>query len=88
MTSAAPANGIGIDRLVFQEILPHRWIILGTTQVAELSWTSIIPADLERLLDPALSTDEFQALYRKLARPKERKRPFGLDPVPFEPTPR
>lgn len=84
---AAQSHGIGIDRLVFQEILPHRWILFGTTQVAELSWTPVTPVELDQLTDPTLSTDEFQTLYRTLATPKERKRPFGLDPLAPEPTP-
>ncbi len=79
---AAIAYNGGIDHLIFQDILPHRWIMIGTTQVAELSWTPVSREELDRLSAPGLSTAEFQALYRTLATPTERKRPFGLDPVP------
>jgi hypothetical protein len=79
--AAIDYNG-GIDYLIFQDILPHRWIMIGTTQVAELSWTPVSREDLDQLSAPGLSTDEFQTLYRKLATPKERKRPFGLDAPP------
>ncbi len=79
---AATAYNGGIEYLIFQDILPHRWIMIGTTQVAELSWTPVSREDLDQLGAPGLSTDAFQALYRKLATPTERKRPFGLGPVP------
>jgi hypothetical protein len=79
--AAIDYNG-GIDHLIFQDILPHRWIMIGTTQVAELSWTAVSREDLDQLSAPDISTDEFQMLYRKLATPTERKRPFGLGPVP------
>lgn len=84
--AAKTYNG-GVDRLIFQEILPHRWIMIGTTQVAELSWTPVSPEELAQLTDPSLSTEAFQTLYRTLATPKERKRPFGMGPVPAQPDP-
>jgi hypothetical protein len=84
--AARTYNG-GIDRVIFQDILPHRWVLIGTTQVAELSWTPVSAEDLDRLADPSLSTEAFQTLYRELATPKERKRPFGLGPVPAQPEP-
>lgn len=67
-----------LDRLIRQDILPHHWIKIGSTDTAELAWISISPADLSRLTEPSLSTEQFQGLYRKLATPKERKRPFGM----------
>ncbi|MFZ5862521.1 MAG: hypothetical protein ACOYXR_06775 [Nitrospirota bacterium] len=79
---AAIAYNGGIEYLIFQDILPHRWIMIGTTQVAELSWTRVGREDLDQLSAPGLSTGEFQMLYRTLATPKERKRPFGLDAPP------
>jgi hypothetical protein len=67
-----------IDRLIRQDILPHHWIKIGSTDTAELAWTPVPPEDLARLTDPNLSTDQFQALYRSLAAPKERRLPFGM----------
>lgn len=67
-----------VDRLIFQDILPHHWIKIGSTDLPELTWVPINPDDLERLSDPALTTDQFQDLYRQLATPKERKLPFGM----------
>jgi hypothetical protein len=67
-----------LDRLIRQDILPHHWIMIGTTDVAELAWIPISPEDLTRLTDPALSTEQFQTLYRQLSTPKEKKLPFGM----------
>jgi hypothetical protein len=84
---AATAYGTGVTRLIRQDILPHRWVKVGSTDTAELAWIAISPEELNQLSDPALSTEAFQALYRRLATPKERQRPFGLGPVPLEPPP-
>lgn len=67
-----------VDSLIFQDILPHHWIKIGSTDLPELTWTPISPGDLEHLADPALTTEQFQILYRQLATPKERKKPFGM----------
>jgi len=67
-----------LDWLIFQDILPHHWIKIGSTDLPELTWTRISPEDLEHLTDPALTTEQFQILYRRLATPAERKKPFGL----------
>ena len=74
----------GIETVILQEVIPHHWVGIGTTKLAELSWMPIVQTDLERLMDPSLTTEAFQTLYRKLARMTERKRPFGFDPVPYE----
>ncbi|HET6464831.1 MAG TPA: hypothetical protein VLY20_10680 [Nitrospiria bacterium] len=76
-----------IDRLIRQDILPHHWVMIGTTDVAELAWISISPDDLTRLTDPALSTDQFQTLYRQLAAPREKKLPFGMGSEKIEEKP-
>ncbi len=68
-----------IDRLVMQEIMPHHWIKIGTTDTSELTWIPVGEDDLAQLADPKLSTDQFQELYRRLARQKEKRRPFGMD---------
>ena len=67
-----------VDRVIRQDILPHHWIMIGSTDVAELAWIPIRPEDLTRLTDPALSTEQFQTLYRELSTPKEKKLPFGM----------
>lgn len=83
----AIAYGTGVTRLIRQDILPHRWVMVGSTDTAELAWIAVSPDDLKRLTDPTLTTEAFQALYRRLATPKERQRPFGLGPVPLEQKP-
>jgi hypothetical protein len=84
---AAIAYNRGVDHLIRQDILPLDWVMIGTTQVADLTWVPITADERANLSDPALSTEEFQALYRQLATPKERKRPFGFDPAPLPPAP-
>lgn len=76
-----------LDRLIRQDILPHHWIKIGSTDTAELAWVPVGPDDLGRLTDPALSTGQFQDLYRHLAMPKERKRPFGMGSEKIEESP-
>jgi hypothetical protein len=67
-----------LDRLIRQDILPHHWVKIGSTDIAELAWTPVSPEDLTRLTDPALTSAPFHALYRQLAAPKERRLPFGM----------
>lgn len=83
---AIKLNG-GVDRLVIQDIMPHHWIKIGATDTSELTWIPVAPEELAHLTDPALSTDQFQELYRRLARQKEKRRPFGLDSEKREETP-
>ncbi|MFQ5779912.1 MAG: hypothetical protein ACE5HN_03890 [Nitrospiria bacterium] len=68
----------GVDRVIMQELMPHHWVKIGSTDLAELAWISVTPEDLTRLTDPALSTEQFQKTYRELATLKERKLPFGM----------
>jgi hypothetical protein len=77
-----------LDRVIRQDILPHHWIKIGSTDIAELAWIPIAPDDLARLTDPALSTDQFQDLYRQLATLKEKKLPFGMGNKPVEEEPK
>jgi len=76
-----------LDRLIRQDILPHHWIKIGSTDTAELAWIPVGPDDLTRLTDPALSTEQFQDLYRRLAAPKEKKLPFGMGSEKIEEEP-
>ncbi|MEC4677192.1 MAG: hypothetical protein VST69_00365 [Nitrospirota bacterium] len=68
----------GVDRVIMQEFMPHHWIKIGATDLAELTFIPITPEDLERLSDPSLSTESFQSVYRELSALRERKLPFGL----------
>jgi hypothetical protein len=70
-------NG-GVDRLIIQDIMPHHWIKIGTTDTSELTWIPIAPEELARLTDPSLTTEQFHDLYRQLARQTEKKLPFGM----------
>jgi hypothetical protein len=74
-----------IDRLIRQDILPHHWIKIGSTDTAELAWTPVEPEDLARLTDSTLTTDQFQELYRSLAAPKVKHLPFGMGTRPVPP---
>lgn len=74
---AIELNG-GVDHVIMQELLPHHWVKVGSTDLAELAWIRVKPKDLLRLSDPALSTEQFQKTYRELATLKERKLPFGM----------
>jgi hypothetical protein len=76
-----------IDRLIRQDILPHHWIKIGSTDTAELAWTPVVPEEFARLTAPNLPTDQFQELYRSLAAPKERRLPFGMGTQPIPPSP-
>jgi hypothetical protein len=58
--------------------MPHHWMKVGATDLAELTFIPITPEDLVRLSDPSLSTKDFQKIYRELSALKERKLPFGL----------
>lgn len=76
-----------LDRMIRQDVLPHHWIKIGSTDTAELAWIPVGPDDLTRLTDPALSTEKFQDLYRQLATPKEKKLPFGMGSQKIEEEP-
>jgi hypothetical protein len=76
-----------IDRLIRQDILPHHWIKIGSADTAELAWTPVRQDDLARLADPNLSNEQFQELYRSLAKPKERHLPFGMGSQPIQEVP-
>jgi len=76
--SAAIKYSGKVDRLIFQDILPHHWIKIGSTDLPEMTWVPVSAEDLGRLADSALTTEQFQTLYRQLATPKERPKPFGM----------
>jgi len=68
----------GIDRVIMQEFMPHHWVKVGATDLAELTFIPITPEDLLRLSEPSLSTKAFQKIYRNLSALRERKLLFGL----------
>ncbi|MFQ5579942.1 MAG: hypothetical protein ACE5FZ_04965 [Nitrospiria bacterium] len=68
----------GVDFVIMQEFMPHHWVKIGATDLAELTWIAITPDDLMRLSEPGLSTEQFQELYRKLATLRKRELPFGM----------
>jgi hypothetical protein len=74
----AMTYGGGVTRLIRQDIMPHHWVKIGSTDTAELAWNPISAEELARLNDPALSTEQFHELYRRLAMPTERQLPFGM----------
>ena len=68
----------GVNFVIMQEFMPHHWAMVGTTDLAELTFIKITPEELKHLSNPSLSTEQFQTLYRKLATLRERKLPFGM----------
>jgi len=68
----------GVEFVIMQEFMPHHWAMVGTTDLAELTFIKITPDELKQLSDPSLSTEQFQNRYRKLATLRERKLPFGM----------
>ena len=54
------------------------WIGFGASLFAENSQRKVSREQLERLMDPSLSSEEFQALYRKFTVQKETVRSFGM----------
>jgi len=68
----------GVDYVIMQEFMPHHWAMVGTTDLAELTFIKVTKEDLDTLADPSLSTEQFQDRYRKLSALKERKLPFGM----------
>lgn len=66
MTLAEQYNR-GITLLLPEERLAPHYIGFGSSIFDELFQYPVTPEDLKRLADPALTTDEFHALYRRLA---------------------
>ena len=68
-----------IKSLVHQKFVHDHWVGLGTSLFAEGSQKPITPAQLKRLLDPKLTTGEFQTLYRQLTVQDVKVPAFGLN---------
>ncbi len=68
----------GIESLVNQGFLAPHWVGIGTTVFDEPSQQIVNAEQVQQLLDPKLSTEEFQALYRKFSVQDETVPFFGL----------
>ena len=55
-----------IDRLVLRPLNPPNYVAIATSAWDEQSEVLINPEDLEKLRDPKLNTEQFQALYAEL----------------------
>ena len=62
----ALAHNSGITLLLPEERVGRRYIAVGTMMFDLIVQVPVTPADVERLLDPALSTPEFHELYRRI----------------------
>ena len=55
-----------IDRLILRPLNPPNYVAIATSAWDEQSEILITPEDLEKLRDPNLNTQQFQALYAEL----------------------
>jgi len=69
----------GVESLVNQAFISGHWVGIGTTMFDEPSQQKVDPAQVEALLNPDLSTEEFHALYQKFSVQDETVPYFGLD---------
>ena len=60
-----------IDRLILRSLNPPNYVSIATSAWDEKSEVLITSEDLERLRDPKLTTEEFQALYAELTNEAE-----------------
>lgn len=70
----------GVDQIVNQAFISSHWFGVGVTMFDEPSQQNVTSEQVQQLLDPALSTDEFQALYQKFSIQDETVPYFGLQP--------
>ena len=70
----------GITSLVNQAFLHTHWIGIGTTTFDEPSQQIVNADQVQQLLDPKLSSEEFHALYRKFSIQDDTVPYFGLTP--------
>lgn len=57
----------GVESLVVQEFIPTHWIGVGTTMFDEPSQQKVSQEQVQQLLDPSLTTEDFHALYQKFS---------------------
>ena len=60
-----------IDRLILRPLNPPNYVAIATSAWDEQSEVLINPEDLEKLRDPKLNTEQFQALYAELTNEAE-----------------
>jgi hypothetical protein len=70
----------GIESLVTQAFISSHWFGVGVTMFDEPSQQIVSPDQVKQLMDPSLSTEEFQALYRKFSIQDDTVPFFGLRP--------
>jgi hypothetical protein len=63
-----------IDRLILRPLNPPNYVAIATSAWDEQSEILITSEDLEKLRDPALSTQQFQALYAELTNEVENSK--------------
>lgn len=68
----------GVENLVTQAFIAPHWFGVGVTMFDEPSQQKVTPEQVQQLLDPALSTEEFHALYRKFSVQNDTVPFFGL----------
>lgn len=68
-----------VQSLVHQKFVHDHWVGLGTSLFAESSFKPVTSGQLKRLMDPKLTTAEFQTLYRQFTVQNVTVPAFGLD---------
>lgn len=68
----------GIESLVTQAFISSHWFGVGVTMFDEPSQQIVSPEQVQQLLDPSLSTEEFHALYREFSIQDDTVPFFGL----------
>jgi len=68
----------GVASLVQQQFLPTHWIGVGATIFDEPSQQLVSAEQVQQLLNPDLSNEEFHKLYRKMSIPNKLTPFFGL----------
>ena len=63
-----------IDRLILRPLNPPNYVAIATSAWDEQSEVLITSGDLEKLRDPGLSTQQFQALYAELTNEVENSK--------------
>ena len=70
----------GIESLVNQAFLPPHWMGIGTTQFDEPSQQLVSAKQVDQLLDPELSDQQFHEMYRKFSVQSDTIPYFGSRP--------
>ena len=68
----------GVESLVQQQFVHGHWMGVGVTIFDEPSQQLVSAEQVKLMLDPALSSEEFHKLYRKLSVPNKLTPFFGL----------